>query len=135
MIIYVSATSCRQKLPSLSSKFSIPLIQEERIHEQLADLDEHKTKGLDGVSAKLLRLASPVITRSITNILNTSINTGHFPTKWKMGRLTPIYKAGNKSECNNFRPITILCTLMPLSLRVATAGRQAATVQIATDRW
>ncbi len=76
-----------------------------------ADLDVHKTTGLDGVSAKLLRLASPVITRSITKILNTSINTRHFPTKWKMGCVTPIHKAGNKSECNNFRPITILCTL------------------------
>ncbi len=29
----------------------------------------------------------------------------------KLGRVTPIHKAGNKSECNNFRPITILCTL------------------------
>ncbi len=47
-------------------------------------------------------------------MLNTSINTGHFPTKWKMGRVTPIHKAGNKSECNTFRPITILCTLNKL---------------------
>ncbi len=65
---------------SPSTKFSIPPIQEERVHELLADLDEHKTTGLDGVSAKLLRLASPVITRLITKICNTSINTGHFPT-------------------------------------------------------
>ncbi len=97
-----------------STKFSIPPIQEERVREILADLDEHKTTGLDGVSAKLLRLASPFITRSITKILNTSINTGHFPTKWKMGCVTPIHKAGNKSECNDFRPITILCTLSKL---------------------
>ncbi len=37
-----------------STKFSIPPIQEERVHEVLADLDEHKTTGLDGISAKLL---------------------------------------------------------------------------------
>ncbi len=49
-----------------STEFSIPPIQEERVHELLADLDENKTTGLDGVSDKLLRLASPVITRSIT---------------------------------------------------------------------
>ncbi len=46
-----------------SKKFSIPLIQELRVHELLADLDEPKTTGIDGVSAKLLKLASPVITR------------------------------------------------------------------------
>ncbi len=97
-----------------STQFSFPPIQEERVHELLADLDEHKTTGLDGVSAKLLRLSSPVITRSITKILNTSINTGHFPTKWKLGRVKPIHKAGNKSEYNNFRLITILCTLSKL---------------------
>ncbi len=48
---------------------------------------------------------------SITKFLNTSINIGHFPTKWKLGWVTPIHKVGNKSECNNFRHITILCTL------------------------
>ncbi len=32
----------------------------------------------------------------------------------KMGWVTPIYKAGYKSECNKFRPITILCTLSKL---------------------
>ncbi len=79
-----------------------------RVHELVADLDEHKTTGLDGVSAKLLRLASPVIARSFTKILNTSINTGHFPTKWKTGWVTPFHNTGNKSECNNFRPIKIL---------------------------
>ncbi len=94
-----------------STEFNIPYIQEERVHELLADLDEHRTTGLNGVSAKLLRLESPIITRSITKILNPSINTGHFPTKWKTGRVTAIHKLGNKSECNNFRPITILCTL------------------------
>ncbi len=31
-----------------------------------------------------------------------------------MGRVTPIHKAGNKSECNTFRPITILCILNKL---------------------
>ncbi len=86
-----------------SMTFSIPPIQEERVHELLTDLYEHKMTGLDGVSAKRLRLASPVITRLITKLINTSINTGHFPTKLKMGRVTPIHKAGNKSECNNFR--------------------------------
>ncbi len=29
----------------------------------------------------------------------------------KMERVTLIHKVGNKSECNNCRPITILCTL------------------------
>ncbi len=54
-----------------SMKFIIPPIQEERVHELLADLNEHKTTSLDGVLAKLLRLVSPVITRSITKIIVT----------------------------------------------------------------
>ena len=95
-------------------KFSIPLIPEDTVIELLSNLDVHKTTGLDGVSAKYLKLAAPVLSRSITSILNKSITTGQFPTKWKTGRVTPIHKAGNKSECNNFRPITILCTLSKL---------------------
>ena len=77
-------------------------------------MKENKATGLDGVSAKLLRLAAPVLTKTVTHILNQSILTGHFPTSWKLGKVTPIHKSGNRSDRNNFRPITILCTLSKL---------------------
>ena len=31
------------------------------------------------------------------------------PTHWKQAKVCPIYKSGDRSECNNYRPISVLC--------------------------
>ena len=41
-------------------------------------------------------------------LFNQSINTGIFPDRFKLGKLIPIYKTGNKTDLSNYRPITIL---------------------------
>ena len=52
----------------------------------------NKTCGLDGISARLLKDASPVIVPSLTFIVNLSIRTGIFTDDWKISKVTPIYK-------------------------------------------
>ncbi len=91
--------------------FSIPIMSEDQVLKFLGDLNETKTTGKDGVSATLLKLAAHVLAKPLANILNLSIKTNQFPTQWKTGRVTPIHQSGNRSDQNNFRLITILCTL------------------------
>ena len=43
-----------------------------------------------------------------TVILNLSLSTGTFPTKWKCARITPILKSSDPSLPKNYRPISIL---------------------------
>ena len=31
-----------------------------------------------------------------------------FPCQWKIAKVTPLFKSGNKEECNNYRPISVL---------------------------
>ena len=57
---------------------------------------------------KLVRLAAPFITKSLTAIFNKSISTGIFICDWKIARVTPIYKEGVKSNMNNYRPISVI---------------------------
>ncbi len=76
-----------------SDMFSIPIMSEDQVLKFLGDLDETKPTGMDGVSAKLLKMAAHV---PLTNILNLSIKTNQFPTQWKTGRCTPSHKSGNR---------------------------------------
>ena len=42
------------------------------------------------------------------SIFKNSIQRGIFPTNWKTGEVAPIFKKGIKSDCANYRPLTML---------------------------
>ena len=52
-------------------------------------------------------------------IFNSSSRLGTFPDRWKIARITPIYKSGAKDDTNNYRPISILSVLSKLYEKIA----------------
>ena len=62
--------------------------------------------------------ASPIVTRSLTFIINQSITTGIFPNAWKRARVSPIFKEGRRTDPNNYRPISVLPVVSKLIERV-----------------
>ena len=91
--------------------FSILLLTEEEVHKSLLNLDISKATGVDLFSHKILKVSAKVIAPSLTKIFNKSLASGVFPTKWKTSKITPIYKSGDHSDVNNYRPIAILCVV------------------------
>ena len=85
------------KTPSLDVVFNL-----------LRNIDEKKATGLDMIPSKLLKMAARIVTPSLTAIFTKSIITGIYPTEWKMARVTPVLKKGEKSDLNNYRPISVI---------------------------
>ena len=81
-------------------------ITEPEILGLLQRLVASKASGIDGISAKSLKIAAPAITLSIVSIFNQSIATGIFPSDWKVARVAPIHKTGAKHDMENYRPIS-----------------------------
>ena len=50
----------------------------------------------------------PFIISPLTYLSNKSISKGSFPTRLKYSQITPIYKKGNNTQLNNYRPISVL---------------------------
>ena len=44
----------------------------------------------------------------LTDILNTSIRLGTYPSKLKMAKITPVFKGNDDTDANNYRPISLL---------------------------
>lgn len=63
---------------------------------------------LDGISSKLLKSVRAEIESPLAHIFNLSLTTGVFPHKLKASKVVPIHKAGDKTNCDNYRPITLV---------------------------
>ncbi len=60
------------------------------------------------MTLRYLQDALPVLITYITIIINTSIVTGKFPSAWKHTTVIPIFKNGDRSDVNTYRPVSLL---------------------------
>ena len=55
----------------------------------------------------------------MARIINNCIKKSVFPATWKVGRIAVIHKKkGSKTEMNNYRPVTLLCSLSKIIEKV-----------------
>ena len=95
-------------LKPVSSSFSFHEVTNKDVLLLLQNLNSKKATGPDKIPAKLLKLAGNIISPSLTKIFNCSLSSGIFPEDWKVARVSPVYKAGTKSDPNNYRPISVV---------------------------
>lgn len=58
-----------------------------------------------------LKEAAPIISASLVMIVNKSIDTGLFPTKWKIAKVFILFKANDRMYKQNYRPISVLLAI------------------------
>ena len=85
----------------------------------IQNLKQGKSAGPDNIPTVILKDAADCICKPLTMIFNSSFRLGTFPDRWKIARITPIYKSGAKDDTNNYRPISILSVLSKLYEKIA----------------
>ena len=86
----------------------------------LSTIKTSKPAGHDRIPGKLLRDAAEVIAPSLTAIFNASINTGIFPEDFMIAIISLIHKGGSKTNCDNYRPISVLSSVAKLYEKLVT---------------
>ena len=71
------------------------------------NLRNEASAGPDGIPALLIKGLIAVLAEPLKMIWTESMQTGVIPTRLKMGRITPIYKGGDKTLVGNYRPVTL----------------------------
>lgn len=69
---------------------------------------KQKTGGPDKITSRELAEAADSLFEGLFSIFKNSVQSGIFPQNWKTGEVVPVFKKGIKSDCANYRPLTML---------------------------
>ena len=92
----------------VNSAFSFAEISLESVLETLKSINPNKATGPDNIPNKILKMAAEILSPSLSAIFNRSLSMGIYPDDWKMARVLPIFKSGDKDDIGNYRPISII---------------------------
>ena len=63
------------------------------------------------ISNSILTFSKDIISNSLSDIFNESFRQQIFPDEFKVARVTPIHKGGERDDVGNYRPISVLSTV------------------------
>ena len=79
------------------------------VEQQLRSLIEDKAAGPDQLYPWLLKMAATEIAPILTDIFQISIREGKLPKLWREANICCSFKKGDKSNPENYRPISLNC--------------------------
>jgi hypothetical protein len=74
----------------------------------VSGLGNKQSFGFDGIPINIMKSTAQVIAEPISAIINSSMDTGIFPDSLKIAKVCPVFKDGDKSVFQNYRPISVL---------------------------
>ena len=98
----------RHQISPSTATFKFSEIMEEQVLKKLSALDVGKATGPDQISARLLCMVAPKIAGCLTALFNASLMCGEFPSEWKCANVSPVPKASDKHDVNNYRPVSVI---------------------------
>ena len=72
------------------------------------NININKSSCIENLSAEVVRDAFLAIADKITNLFNCSFTNSNIPASWKVAKVTPLQKPGNKNHVSNLRPVSLL---------------------------
>ena len=87
-----------------NSIFIYPVTEEEVISLTMS-LKRKPTAGDDDIPENLVKQCMQLIKGPLVHIYNLSLNSGVFPDIWKITKVKPLYKKGDKYDMKNYRSI------------------------------
>ena len=81
-------------------------------------LKNGRAPGPEGVYAELIKNGTNKLLEILTEVFNRHLRGEPIPQSWREGWITSIHKKGSKTDCNNYRGITVTSTLSRLYGRI-----------------
>jgi hypothetical protein len=91
----------------------LPLVPEPSSSEvkiAIEKLKRYKSPGTDQIPAELIQTGGDTLRSEIHKLINCIWDKEELPEQWKESIIIPIYKKGDRTDCSNYRGISLLST-------------------------
>ena len=97
--------------PENNNTIFLSLTLPEDIEGLIKSIKTNKASGSNSIPTKIFKLFKKEFSKRLSDIINLSFNEGIFPNLLKIANVIPIHKKGDKLDCNNYRPISLLSNI------------------------
>lgn len=70
------------------------------------------------LEVRFIKLASNILMYPLSDLFNLSLTTSELPAIWKCVQITPLHKGGDVLDCNNYRPISFICSITKIFVKL-----------------
>ena len=105
------------RVPSITT-FNFTYTNSDEVRILINNLKPKQSAGHDSISSKLLKDIGHIIAPTLSVIINQSLYTGIFPKQLKTAKVIPLFKKGEETSIENYRPISLLSSISKVFERV-----------------
>ena len=79
--------------------------------ETVLSSSKNKARGHDAIGNLILKNCAKALSSSLKLVFQTCCNKGTYPDGWKISKVTPVFKDGDKIDVSCYRHISLLCSI------------------------
>ncbi len=102
-----SSNSLKGSVNLSGTRFIFTEVNQQQILQIVRSLKSSKSHGLDEISPRLIKDAADELVVPFNMLINSSLQSGTFPTCEKQAKVLPVYKSNEKSKLDNYHPISV----------------------------
>ena len=93
-------------------EFEFAPVKREEIFLPVEQMNSTMSVGHDLVSTLVLKTFADIIVPELTHVVNLALISLKYPDQWKLGIISSVPKPGDLKVAKNWRPVTLLCTML-----------------------
>ena len=123
-----NALNNKDKLPC-NTDMDIPPYLEE-IKDAVKSLKTGKAPGTDGIPSEVYKYRGPNVAQALHSFFKTCSDEAELPQDFNDAKIVTIFKKGDRSQCGNYRGISLLSTAGKMLAKVLLSRLQLAANKI-----
>jgi hypothetical protein len=88
----------------------VPEPSASEVEVAIGKLKSYKSPGVDQIPAEIIQAGCQILRSEIHKLIKLVWNKEELPHQWKESIAVPIHKKGDKTDCSNYRGISLLST-------------------------